>query len=76
MSCFLRVLEAWQQSRWVFGQVSGEETPEEDASSVLMARLNDEIEGIALQLNYHSIHHRAKIQTMIRDQSLEPDFVD
>jgi uncharacterized damage-inducible protein DinB len=31
---------------------------------------------IALQLNYHSIHHRAQIQTIIRQQGLEPDFVD
>ncbi|HVB02255.1 MAG TPA: hypothetical protein VNE41_00915 [Chitinophagaceae bacterium] len=31
---------------------------------------------IALQLNYHSIHHRAQIQTIIRGQGLEPDFVD
>jgi uncharacterized damage-inducible protein DinB len=36
------------------------------------ARLKD----IALQLNYHSIHHRAQIQTMIRKQGLEPDFID
>ncbi|MCV4691075.1 hypothetical protein OFC38_33525, partial [Escherichia coli] len=31
---------------------------------------------IALQLNYHSIHHRAQIQTIIRAQGLTPDFVD
>lgn len=31
---------------------------------------------IALQLNYHSIHHRAQIQLLIRKQGLEPDFVD
>ena len=31
---------------------------------------------IALQLNYHSIHHRAQIQTLIRNQGIEPDFVD
>lgn len=31
---------------------------------------------IALQLNYHSIHHRAQIQTLIREQGFEPDFVD
>ena len=31
---------------------------------------------IALQLNYHSIHHRAQIQTLIRQQGLEPDFLD
>jgi uncharacterized damage-inducible protein DinB len=31
---------------------------------------------IALQLNYHSIHHRAQIQMLIRAQGFEPDFVD
>lgn len=31
---------------------------------------------IALQLNYDSIHHRAQIQTLIRQQGVEPDFVD
>ncbi len=34
------------------------------------------LKDIALQLNYHSIHHRAQIQTIIRHQGLEPDFVD
>lgn len=34
------------------------------------------LKDIALQLNYHSIHHRAQIQTMVRQQGLEPDFVD
>jgi len=36
------------------------------------ARLID----IALQLNYHSIHHRAQMQVLIRQQGLEPDFID
>jgi uncharacterized damage-inducible protein DinB len=31
---------------------------------------------IALQLNYHSIHHRAQIQTLIRAQGETPDFID
>jgi len=31
---------------------------------------------IALQLNYHSIHHRAQMQMMIRQQGIEPDFID
>jgi uncharacterized damage-inducible protein DinB len=31
---------------------------------------------IALQLNFHSIHHRAQIQAIIRGQGVEPDFVD
>jgi uncharacterized damage-inducible protein DinB len=34
------------------------------------------LKDIALQLNYHSIHHRAQIQTIIRKQGLQPDFVD
>ena len=36
------------------------------------ARLID----IALQLNYHSIHHRAQMQMLIRAQGVEPDFID
>ena len=35
-----------------------------------------ELKDIALQLNYHSIHHRAQIQTLIRKQGFEPDFID
>lgn len=34
------------------------------------------LKDIALQLNYHSIHHRAQVQTIIRKQGFEPDFVD
>ena len=34
------------------------------------------LKDIALQLNYHSIHHRAQIQVLIREQGLEPDFID
>ncbi len=35
-----------------------------------------QLKDIALQLNYHSIHHRAQIQTIIRQQGFEPDFID
>ena len=35
-----------------------------------------QLKDIALQLNYHSIHHRAQIQTIIRQQGLKPDFID
>jgi uncharacterized damage-inducible protein DinB len=31
---------------------------------------------IALQLNYHSIHHRAQMQTLLRQQGVAPDFLD
>ena len=34
------------------------------------------LKDIALQLNYHSIHHRAQMQTIIRQQGLTPDFLD
>jgi len=34
------------------------------------------LKDVALQLNYHSIHHRAQIQSIIRKQGMEPDFVD
>ncbi|UII28299.1 hypothetical protein LVD15_07690 [Fulvivirga maritima] len=35
-----------------------------------------EPKDIILQLNYHSIHHRGQIQTIIRTQGHTPDFVD
>jgi uncharacterized damage-inducible protein DinB len=31
---------------------------------------------IALQLNYHSIHHRAQIGLLAREQGLNPPFID
>lgn len=34
------------------------------------------IKDIALQLNYHSIHHRGQIQYLIRQQGIDPEFVD
>ena len=34
------------------------------------------LKDIALQLNYHSIHHAAQIQLLIRQQGLTPKFVD
>ena len=55
---------------------------EEELSSEITFMGSDEIlwavtpKDIALQLNYHSIHHRAQIQTILRRQGIEPDFVD
>jgi uncharacterized damage-inducible protein DinB len=31
---------------------------------------------IALQLNYHSIHHRAQVSLLLRKQGIEPPFID
>jgi len=33
-------------------------------------------QDIALQLNFHSIHHRAQIQAILRREGIAPDFVD
>lgn len=71
----------WEQSlgEWIgFLESKSEKIIDEDVrfigfdGTVFAASLKD----IALQLNYHSIHHRAQIQTMIRQQGLEPDFID
>jgi uncharacterized damage-inducible protein DinB len=34
------------------------------------------LKDIALQLIFHSFHHRAQIQTLIRQEGKEPRFVD
>jgi len=34
------------------------------------------LEDVMLQLNYHSIHHRAQMQLLIRQQGLTPDPID
>ena len=34
------------------------------------------LKDIALQLNYHSIHHRAQMQAILRAQGQTPEFVD
>ena len=34
------------------------------------------LKDIILQLNFHSIHHRAQMQMIIRQQGIEPDFID
>jgi len=39
-------------------------------------RWKAKLADIALQLNYHSIHHRAQMQMLIRQQGIEPDFID
>ena len=73
--------ELWEESlkAWVtFLESKKEEELFEEVKfvgfdgSIFAAVLKD----IALQLNYHSIHHRAQVQTIIRKQGVEPDFLD
>jgi uncharacterized damage-inducible protein DinB len=40
------------------------------------AQWEAQLSDIALQLNFHNIHHRAQIQTLVRQQGLEPEFLD
>ncbi len=40
------------------------------------ARWTAKLSDIALQLNFHGVHHRAQIQTLFRQQGLKPDFID
>ncbi len=59
-----------------------EEKTEEEINSIVRFTGQDggqweaKLCDIALQLNYHSIHHRAQMQTIIRKQGLVPDFLD
>lgn len=71
----------WTESVETWIKFIGNKSEEEIFETILFigweggdweARLSD----IALQLNYHSIHHRAQIQMLIREQDIEPDFID
>lgn len=78
---FDQLEEEWTKSLdlWI-AYISGK-TDEELSTEVTFIGYDDGLwaatpKDIALQLNYHSIHHRAQIQTIIRQQGIEPDFVD
>ena len=71
----------WDKSLQPWLDYIAERTDEELSAEVTFVGLDDGLwaaspQDIALQLNYHSIHHRAQIQTIIRQQGFEPDFVD
>jgi uncharacterized damage-inducible protein DinB len=44
-----------------------------DASGRKCAAL---LQDIALQLNFHSIHHRGQIQMLLKEQGIQPDAID
>ncbi len=73
--------EVWNKSLQSWIRFIETKTEEELAGEVRFvgydgAHWSVPLKDIALQLNYHSIHHRAQVQTLIRQQGLEPDFVD
>jgi uncharacterized damage-inducible protein DinB len=71
----------WKQSIKIWTGYISEKTIEELSTEVIYngtdgGKYAATPLDIALQLNYHSIHHRAQVQTLIRQQGLEPDFLD
>jgi uncharacterized damage-inducible protein DinB len=76
-----RLEEEWHKSLQLWLDYIAAKTDEELSAEVEFtgfdgARWVAAPQDIALQLNYHSIHHRAQIQMHIRQQGVEPDFVD
>jgi uncharacterized damage-inducible protein DinB len=71
----------WEKSLTAWIEYLENKTEEEIFSDVKFIGFDGcvftvELKDIALQLNYHSIHHRAQIQTIIRKQGFTPDFID
>ena len=73
--------EKWNQSlnRWIeFLESKTEEQLFEEIHFIGFdgGHWSAKLKDMALQLNYHSIHHRAQMQALIRTQGFEPNFVD
>lgn len=71
----------WDKSLETWLSFLGSKTEEDMFKEVEFSGFDGEkwkakLKDIALQLNYHSIHHRAQIQYLIRKQGIEPEFVD
>jgi uncharacterized damage-inducible protein DinB len=78
---FGKLEEEWSKSLEPWISYIAARTDEELSTEITFVGFDDGLwaatpQDIALQLNYHSIHHRAQIQTIIRQQGIEPDFVD
>jgi len=73
--------EKWNESLQIWMDFLQSKTDEQIFKEVEFigydgGRWKAKIIDIALQLNYHSIHHRAQMQMVIREQGMEPDFID
>ncbi len=73
--------EEWTKSLHVWLDYITASTDEELSTESIFTGFDNSLwaatpKDIALQLNYHSIHHRAQIQSLIRQQGIEPDFLD
>ena len=78
---FEKIEERWNESlqTWISylqGKTEAEIFDEVEFTGYDGGRWRARLLDIALQLNYHSIHHRAQMQMLIRQQGVEPDFID
>ncbi len=78
---FEKLEDEWTKSLNTWIDYISSKTEEELSEAVKFVGFDDTVweatqQDIALQLNYHSIHHRAQIQTLIRQQGIEPDYLD
>ncbi|MEP7229134.1 MAG: DinB family protein [Ginsengibacter sp.] len=78
---FAKLEDEWDKSLDIWLHYIASHSDEELSAEVFFTGFDNSLwaatpKDIALQLNYHSIHHRAQIQTFIRQQGIEPDFVD
>ncbi|MEP6949035.1 MAG: hypothetical protein ABI863_07175 [Ginsengibacter sp.] len=76
-----RLEEEWDKSTGIWVNYITRKTDEELLAESISVNFENAVwaaplKDIALQLNYHSIHHRAQIQMIIRQQGIEPDFLD
>ena len=73
--------EEWDKSISLWINYITEKTDEELSTETISVNFDNALyaailKDIALQLNYHSIHHRAQIQMIIRQEGIVPDFLD
>jgi uncharacterized damage-inducible protein DinB len=78
---FEKLEEEWSNSLGAWIRFLQEKTESSLAEEVLFvgydgSKFSATLQDIALQLNYHNIHHRAQIQMLIREQGFDAPFVD
>ena len=78
---FEQLEEEWDKSTGLWVNYITGKTDEELSTETVVIDFDNAVwaailKDVALQLNYHSIHHRAQIQMIIRRQGIEPDFLD
>ena len=78
---FERLAAEWKESVQAWCDFIGEKSPAELATEQTFIGRDGGTwvatpQDIVLQLNFHSIHHRAQIQYILRRANIDPDFVD